>query len=223
MPVPAPTPQPTTLSGGGIAGIVIAAFVVLVAAAVVTRKESQRILVQAEPEPPLTPQEDRGGNMRRPIMARARSASKRLIGRGAAEAPSNDALLRACAHPGVTVAKLRSLGTDEELKAAAREKAKQDNSETERKENGKIVEGARALHCICMNESVTIETLREVHELWKDAAKQKTAVRLGSLRAQMSSRRVTTLSIASSTERIHASALHLHEPEGDARDAERGG
>ena len=121
------------------------------------------------------------------------------------------------------MAKLRSLGTDEELKAAAREKAKQDNSETERKENGKIVEGARALHCICMNESVTIETLREVHELWKDAAKQKTAVRLGSLRAQMSSRRVMTLSIASSTERIHASALHLHEPERDARDAERGG
>jgi tetratricopeptide (TPR) repeat protein len=47
VPIPAPTPQPTTLSGGGIAGIVVAAFVVLVAAAVVARNEAIRRAVKA--------------------------------------------------------------------------------------------------------------------------------------------------------------------------------
>ena len=142
---------------------------------------------------------------------------------GATDAPSSDELLRACAHPDVTVEKLQDLGPEVWTEAAAKKQAEGDNTKAERETEGKIVKGATALHCICMNESVKIEMLQAVHKLWKEAAKEKTAVRLGSLRAQMSSRRVTTLSIASSTERIHASALHLHQPERHARDAERGG
>ena len=104
---------------------------------------------------------------------------------GATDAPSSDELLRACAHPDVTVEKLQDLGPEVWTEAAAKKQAEGDNTKAERETEGKIVKGATALHCICMNESVMIEMLRAVHELWKDAAKQTTEVRLGSLRAQI--------------------------------------
>ena len=106
-------------------------------------------------------------------------------------------LIKACAHPGVTLEKIELLGTE----AAARQTAKADNPKSVREKVGKIVKGSTPLHCICMNESVTIKMLRAVHVLWKDAAKQRTEVRLGSLRPQMSSRRVATLSLSRSVHR----------------------
>ena len=124
-------------------------------------------------------------------------------------------LIKACAHPGVTLEKIQLLGTE----AAARQTAKADNSKSVREKVGKIVKGSTPLHCLCMNEKATDEMLRYVGGLWPDAAKEKDKVRatLAAPGERALATRDASLSLASSAAWLHASALPVLQRERDTR------